>query len=108
MVRNPSASTYLSAAIKGLKNVHVLAADVVDYASLQVSTRSRQYLHRLFLSYSPVLLLQAAANKVSEVTGGKLDVLIHSAVLMDPSTVSKGFDSLYVWSLTEIYPLWFD
>ncbi|RPD58579.1 NAD-P-binding protein [Lentinus tigrinus ALCF2SS1-7] len=56
VVRNAATSTHLQAAIKGHTNVHVLEADVVDYNSLE-----------------------RAAKEASEVTGGKLDYLIHNA-----------------------------
>ncbi|RPD72782.1 NAD-P-binding protein [Lentinus tigrinus ALCF2SS1-7] len=69
VVRNAQKSIHLQAAIKGLKNVHVLEADVTDYKSLE-----------------------EAAKKVSEVTGGKLDVLIHNAARMDMSVFWKGYD----------------
>ncbi len=44
-------------------------------------------------------LSQAAAKKVSENTGGKLDVLIHNTAHMDINTIFKGFDSLYAAAL---------
>ncbi|KAI0694707.1 NAD-P-binding protein [Earliella scabrosa] len=69
VVRSARASTHLAAAAAGLKNVHIVEADVTDYASLQ-----------------------AAAKKISEVTGGKLDCLIHNAARMDISTIYKSFD----------------
>ena len=36
VVRNARTSTHLTAAIDGLKNVHVVEADVVDHHSLEV------------------------------------------------------------------------
>ena len=36
VVRNAATSTHLQTAIKGLANVHVLEADVIDYKSLEV------------------------------------------------------------------------
>ena len=36
VVRNAQSATHLSAAISGLKNVHVVEADVADHASLEV------------------------------------------------------------------------
>ncbi|KAI0794316.1 NAD-P-binding protein [Fomes fomentarius] len=70
VVRSAAASIHLTAAVKDLKNVYVLEADVTDYASLE-----------------------AAAKKASEITGGKLDVLIHNAASMDPKTIFHGFES---------------
>lgn len=37
-----------------------------------------------------------SAQQVSEVTGGKLDYLIHDAAEVDVNTDSKGFDDQYV------------
>ncbi|RPD54465.1 NAD-P-binding protein [Lentinus tigrinus ALCF2SS1-7] len=69
VVRNAAKSIHLQAATKTLKNVHVLEADVVDYPSLQ-----------------------KAAKEIGEVTGGKLDCLIHNAARMDAEYITKGFD----------------
>ncbi|PIL30285.1 hypothetical protein GSI_07465 [Ganoderma sinense ZZ0214-1] len=69
VVRNPAGSTHLNAAAAGLKNVHIVPGDVVDYDSLE-----------------------RAAKQVSEVTGGKLDYLIHNAANVDVNTAYKGFD----------------
>ncbi|KAM5539650.1 hypothetical protein V8D89_006759 [Ganoderma adspersum] len=68
IVRNPAGSTHLHAAITSLENVHILAGDVADYATLE-----------------------CAAGQVSEISGGKLDYLIHNAAKLDASTVFKGF-----------------
>ncbi|TFK84088.1 NAD-P-binding protein [Polyporus arcularius HHB13444] len=68
VVRNASKSTHLQAVVKDAKNIHVVEADVADYPSLQ-----------------------RAAERVAEVTGGKLDYLIHSAARMEPG-VHRGFD----------------
>ncbi len=35
---------------------------------------------------------QKAAKRLSDVTGGKLDCLIHNAARMEPVPVMKGFD----------------
>ncbi|RPD58582.1 NAD-P-binding protein [Lentinus tigrinus ALCF2SS1-6] len=73
IVRNASASTHLTKATAGLKNVHVVEADIADYASVE-----------------------RAAKQVAKVTGGTLDVLIHNAARTDPATIYLGFDQLYV------------
>ena len=39
VVRNASASTHLAKAIAGLKNVHVVEGDIVDYTSIEVPTK---------------------------------------------------------------------
>ena len=36
IVRNPTSSSHLNAAIAGLQNVHVMAANVADCATLEV------------------------------------------------------------------------
>ena len=41
VVRSAAKSIHLQAATKSLKNVHVVEADVADYASLQVQCSSR-------------------------------------------------------------------
>ncbi|TBU45175.1 NAD(P)-binding protein [Dichomitus squalens] len=69
LVRNPTKSTHLTSAIAGLKNVHVVAGDVTDYRTLEL-----------------------ASKQVGEITGGKLDYLIHNAANLDMSTFFKGFD----------------
>ncbi|TFK84095.1 NAD-P-binding protein [Polyporus arcularius HHB13444] len=69
IVRNAAKSTHLQAATKGLKNVHILEAEVTDYSTLE-----------------------KAAKRISDVTGGKLDCLIHNAARMEPVPVMKGFD----------------
>ncbi|KAM5539649.1 hypothetical protein V8D89_006758 [Ganoderma adspersum] len=69
IVRNPEGSAHLQAATANLKNVHTIAGDVADYTTLEY-----------------------AANKVSEITGGKLDYLIHNAGKLDAGTLFKGFD----------------
>ena len=38
------------------------------------------------------IVMKAAAKKISEVTDGKLDCLIHNAARMDISTIYKSFD----------------
>lgn len=42
VVRNPAGSTHLKALTARLKNVHIIAGDVVDYSSLEVSLRARR------------------------------------------------------------------
>ncbi len=37
IVRNPARSTYMQAAAANLKNVHIIAGDVADYSTLEVS-----------------------------------------------------------------------
>ncbi|KAI0696857.1 NAD-P-binding protein [Cerioporus squamosus] len=69
VVRSAAKSTHLQATVKSLKNVHVLEADVADYASME-----------------------KAAKQVADVTGGKLDYLIHNAARMDAEGTQKGFD----------------
>ncbi|KAI1795383.1 NAD(P)-binding protein [Ganoderma leucocontextum] len=78
VVRDPAGSTHLNAAIKGLQNVHVITADVADYTTLEELTSNIQFKH--------------AAEQVSKITGGKVDVLIHVAARMDIPAVRKGFD----------------
>lgn len=67
-VRNIATSVHLSSFVSqsGRKNVHVLQADVIDHHALKV-----------------------AADKVSELTGGTLDVLIHSAARMDHTSLYR-------------------
>ncbi|KAI0780008.1 NAD-P-binding protein [Fomes fomentarius] len=69
IVRDAKASTYLVDVISGLKNVHIVEGDVVDYSSLE-----------------------RAAKNVAEINGGKLDVLIHNAARTDPAHLVKGYD----------------
>ncbi|KAI0742527.1 NAD-P-binding protein [Daedaleopsis nitida] len=70
IVRKASTSTFLNAAISGLKNVHVLEADVADYPSLEL-----------------------AATEISSLIGSVgLDCLIHNAARMDADGLSWGFD----------------
>ncbi len=81
-----AASTHLAVAIKSCTDVHVLEADVAECASFEVGRAST-------CSNPEVLFgLQAAANEASEVTGGKFDVLIHVAALMDIKLCYLGFD----------------
>ncbi len=40
IVRNAAKATHLQAATKGLKNVHILEAEVTDYSSLEVRISS--------------------------------------------------------------------
>ncbi|EED78262.1 predicted protein, partial [Postia placenta Mad-698-R] len=67
-VRNIATSVHLSSFVSqsGRKNVHVLQADVVNHHALKV-----------------------AADKVSELTGGTLDVLIHNAARMDNTSLYR-------------------
>ncbi|KAI0656631.1 NAD-P-binding protein [Cubamyces menziesii] len=69
VVRSKQRSRHLDAAISGLNNVHVVEADVVDFASLQ-----------------------RAAQEVGAITGGKLDYLIHNAARSERSLAYRGFD----------------
>ncbi|KAI0742529.1 NAD-P-binding protein [Daedaleopsis nitida] len=70
VVRKASTSTFLNTAISGLKNVHVLEADVADYPSLE-----------------------RAATEISGLIGSVgLDCLIHNAARMDAEGLSLGFD----------------
>ncbi|KAI0753737.1 NAD-P-binding protein [Fomes fomentarius] len=69
VVRNARTSTHLQSIAMDLKSIHVVEADVADYNSLE-----------------------RAAKQVSEITGGKLDCLIHNAAWMDSNTVFKGYD----------------
>ena len=39
---------------------------------------------------------QRAAQEISNISGGKLDCLIHNAARMSADTLYKGFDSLFV------------
>lgn len=68
VVRNIATSTHLTAFVTESKrnNVHVLQADVVDHVALK-----------------------AAATRAAEITGGSLDVLIHSAARMEYTTMFK-------------------
>ncbi|KAI0696852.1 NAD-P-binding protein [Cerioporus squamosus] len=70
VVRSAAKSTHLQAAVKSLKNVHVLEADVADYASLE-----------------------KAAKQVAAVTGGKLDYLIHNAARLESEADQKGIEA---------------
>ncbi|KAI0747070.1 NAD-P-binding protein [Daedaleopsis nitida] len=69
IVRNARTSTHLNAATSGLKNVHVIEADVGDYSTLQCCEANVRDLR------------------------GKLDCLIHNAARMDRESIWKGFDS---------------
>ncbi|KAH9911359.1 NAD-P-binding protein [Epithele typhae] len=69
VVRNPSSSTFLSDAVKGLNNVHIVQGDVASPSSMK-----------------------AAADAVGALSGGKLDCLIHNAAKLDVPSVIKGFD----------------
>ena len=40
------------------------------------------------------ILMKAAAKKISEVTGGKLDCLIHNAARTDLGGINKGYNDL--------------
>ena len=71
--------------------MHIIAGDVADYSTLEVSP------HVAHFGSTPGLQLMAwdsklAAKKVADVTGGKLDCLIHNAANMNINTVYKGFD----------------
>nr|VWO95393.1 Dipeptidyl peptidase IV [Ganoderma boninense] len=50
-----------------------------------------EYVRQLVRFCLPVIL-DRAAKQVSEITGGKLDYLIHNAANLDVKTVYKGFD----------------
>ncbi|KAI1795287.1 NAD(P)-binding protein [Ganoderma leucocontextum] len=69
IVRDPAGSTHLKAAAASLKNIHIIGGDVTKYSALE-----------------------RAAKQVAEITGGKLDYLIHNAANMNFNTVFKGFD----------------
>ncbi|KAI0742365.1 NAD-P-binding protein [Daedaleopsis nitida] len=69
IVRNAQTSTHLNKAVAGLKNVHVIEGDVTDYSTLE-----------------------RAAKQVSEITGGKLDCLIHNAARLSGMGTFRGFD----------------
>ncbi|RPD64665.1 NAD(P)-binding protein [Lentinus tigrinus ALCF2SS1-7] len=71
IVRNAAKCTHLQAVAKNFKSVYIVEADVVDYRSLE-----------------------QAANRVSELTGGTLDFLIHNAGRIDPETIFEGYDNL--------------
>lgn len=78
-------------AVANLKNVHIIAGDVADYSTLEVSQLP---VHTERLDSTPELMIWAskrAAKQVAEVTGGKLDCLIHNAANMNINTVHKGF-----------------
>ncbi|PIL30292.1 hypothetical protein GSI_07473 [Ganoderma sinense ZZ0214-1] len=62
IVRNPEGSTHLKDVAMSSKNIHIIPGDV------------------------------GAAKQVSEITGGKLDYLIHNAASTNVNTVYKGFD----------------
>jgi NAD(P)-dependent dehydrogenase (short-subunit alcohol dehydrogenase family) len=70
-------ATELNALSSSRKNITVLQADITDVKALEV----RKFLDRV--NYLPLthlfVFVQLAANKVSEVTGGKLDFLINNA-----------------------------
>ncbi|KAI0747067.1 NAD-P-binding protein [Daedaleopsis nitida] len=70
VVRNARKSNHLNAAISGMENVHVVEADVADHTTLE-----------------------RAAKQVSEISGGKLDCLIHNAARMDVDSVFKDIES---------------
>ena len=88
IVRDPAGSTHLQAAIASLKNVHVIAGDVADYATLEVSFCPCDY---ACVPYLTTGALQCAAKRVSEISDGKVDYLIHNAAKLDAATVFKGF-----------------
>ncbi|CCL98835.1 uncharacterized protein FIBRA_00840 [Fibroporia radiculosa] len=66
VVRDKANSPYI-ATVASFPNVHILQADVVDHAALKV-----------------------AAVEAASITGGTLDVLIHSAAYMDVTFMSRG------------------
>ncbi|KAI0334277.1 NAD-P-binding protein [Cubamyces sp. BRFM 1775] len=68
VVRDPHAS-YLQPDLEGHKNVHVIQADVTDPHSCQ-----------------------RAAQEISALCGGALDVLIHCAANTDRARIFRGFD----------------
>ncbi|KAH9926561.1 NAD-P-binding protein [Epithele typhae] len=70
VVRNPTSSTFLNEAVKGLKNVHIITGDVEVPESMR-----------------------GAAEAVGKLSGGKLDCIIHNAAKMDLASMMKGFDS---------------
>ena len=88
IVRDPAGSSHLHAAVAGLKNVHIFAGDVGEYNALEVSA------HHRCECVSPLAdswFLQRAAKQVSQITGGKLDYLIHLAAKMDAGTLFRGY-----------------
>ncbi len=91
VVRNASKSTYLQAVAKDANNIHVVEGDVGDYASLQVGI-TPSFICPPGLLITPCCHSQKAAERVSEVTGGKLDYLIHNAARVEAENLSKGFD----------------
>ena len=75
--------------MSALKNVHILEADVTNYASLEVCVAvTMRGEGRSISSYS-----QRAAKQTASVTGGSLDYLIHNAARTD-GTIMHDFDSL--------------
>ncbi|KAH9886948.1 NAD-P-binding protein [Cubamyces lactineus] len=68
IVRDPKAS-YLQPVLKGHKNVHVIQADVTDPHSCE-----------------------RAAQDISALSGGALDVLIHCAARTDKTRIFRGFN----------------
>ncbi|KAI0702669.1 NAD-P-binding protein [Earliella scabrosa] len=69
IVRSASASRYLAEVASGRQHVHIIEADVADYQSLE-----------------------RAAKEVANVTGGKLDCLIHNAARTDLGGINKGYN----------------
>ena len=91
MVRNAAKSTHLQDAIKSLKNVHVVEADVVDHISLEACSPASRLRCRVT---DIVILLQQAAQRVSELSGGTLDYLIHNAAHISDE-LFEGYETLW-------------
>lgn len=89
IVRNKTGSIHLNAAVTGLKNVHIVEADVVDYASLEV-VRCPGCLQSGMSNSRPST--QRAAKEVGATTGGKLDCLIHNAARIYGDTIYFRFN----------------
>ena len=91
MVRNAAKSTHLQGAIKSLKNIHVVEADVVDHISLEACSPAS----RLRCPVTDIAIhLQQAAQRVSEISGGTLDYLIHNAAHISDE-LFEGFETLW-------------
>ncbi|KAF9818473.1 hypothetical protein IEO21_02711 [Rhodonia placenta] len=85
IVRNIATSTHLTAFVTESKknNVHVLQADVADHVTLKVMSSWTNILGPALTGHKD------AAARAAEITGGSLDVLIHSAARIEVPTMFK-------------------
>ena len=100
VVRNAAKSTHLQDAIKSLKNVHVVEADVVDHISLEARSPASRLRRRVA---DIAIHLQQAAQQVSELSGGTLDYLIHNAAHISDE-LFEGYETLWAAFSVQHHP----